>query len=153
MKSKPELKFLRILENIDLHFAFLFRRGFHVVSVLFFDKKYEDWQVTIAKDDCIIKVYCYIGKIGLTLSIPQLHYAAGVLELSELINGLHGNHDVFASAEEPPMNEAQSLEKLARLLENYLDQILEKIGRMSLLGSTANPSILSSESGQMSQFN
>ena len=153
MKSQPEIKFLGLLENIRHDFAFLFGRGFQVVSVIFIDQNYEDWQVTMATDDCIIKLYTYMGKTGLALSIPQLYEAVGLLELNDLLYGVNEDEDFSDSAKESPIDETQRLCRIARLLEKHLDQILERIGKMLVLLSFDDPAIPSSSPGHMFPYN
>jgi len=153
MENHPDLRFLELLENIEHHFDFLFRRGFHITSVIFVDQDSEDWQVTMETDECIIKIYSYMGRIDLALSIPQLYHAVGLFELGDLICGINENEDFFAPAQEPLMNEAPSLLRIAQLLETYIDDILEKIGRMLALLSLDDPPASSSTLGQMFQYN
>jgi hypothetical protein len=153
MEFQPDLSFLRLVENIRHHFAFLFRRGFQIVSVIFVDENYEDWQVTIATDDCIIKIYSYMGKVDLALSIPQLYHVIGLLELSDLIHGVNGDEDFSAPAQDPPMNEAASLLRIAQLLEKYIDNILENIKKMLDLLSINDHPTPPSKLGQIFQYN
>jgi len=153
MEIQPDRRFLRVVETIRHHFAFLFGRGFQLVSMIFVDPNYEDWQVTIATDDCIIKIYGYMGKVDLALGIPQLYNAIGLLELSDLIYGINGDEDFSASAQNPPMGEAANLLRIAQLLEKHIDNILEKIRKMlDLLSIDDHPSP-SSRLAQMFPYN
>jgi len=153
MKNLSDLKLLGLLEDIELHFAFLFRRGFQIVSVIFVDQNYEDWQVTMATENCIIKIYSNIGIIGLALNIPQLYEAVGLLELGDLIYGVSGNGDLSATGPEPPMNEPPDLPRTGQLLEKHIDDILEKIGRMLLLLSFDDLPVPSSKFAAMFPYN
>lgn len=153
MENHPDIRILELLENIEHHFAFLFRRGFHITSVIFVDQNYEDWQVTMETDECIIKIYSYMGRVDLALSIPQLYHVMGLFELGDLICGISGNEDFFPPVQEPPMDEEPNLLRIARLLETYIDDILEKIGRMLALLSLDDPPAPSSTLGQMFQYN
>jgi hypothetical protein len=153
MDNQPELRFLRVVENISHHFAFLFGRGFQLVSVLFVDETYEDWQVTIATDECIIKIYRDSGKVDLILSIPQLYEAIGQLELSDLISGICEEEDFSTSAQASALDEAASLLRIAQLLEKYIDPVLEKIRKMLDLLSMDDPDTPSSKRAQMFPYN
>jgi hypothetical protein len=94
-----------------------------------------------------------MGKVDLALGIPQLHDFVGLLELSDLIYGNNGNKDFSGSAEELPMNEAQSLQRIAQLLDKYIDDILEKIQKMLNLLSFDDPPIPLSKLAQRYQHN
>jgi hypothetical protein len=153
MESQSDLKFLRLLENIRHHFAFLFKRGFQLVSIIFVDQNCENWQVTMATDNCIIKVYSYMGKVDLALRIPQLHGFVGLLELSDFVYGNNVNEDFSGPAEEPPTNETQSIQRIAQLLDKYIDDILEKIQKMLNLLSFNDPPIPFSKLAQRYQQN
>ena len=106
MDNQPVLRFIRVVETISHHFGFLFRRDFQLVSILFVDHTYEDWQAIIAIDECIIKIYRESGKVDLILSIPQLYDAIGQLELSDLIHGIGEAEDFSISAPASPLDEA-----------------------------------------------
>ena len=153
MKSRSDLKLLGLLEDINLHFAFLFRRGFQIVSVIFVDQNYDDWQVTLATENCIIKIYSNMGTVGLALNIPQLYDVVGLLELGDLIYGVNDNGYLSAPAPEPPVNETPDLLRTAQLLEKHIDDILEKIGKMLLLLSFDDLPALSSKSAAMFLYN
>jgi hypothetical protein len=94
-----------------------------------------------------------MGELDLALSIPQLYHVMGLFELGDLIGEINGNENFFAPAQEHPMNEAPSLPRIARLLETYIDDILEKIGRMLALLSLDDPPTPASTLGQMFQYN
>lgn len=151
MKSRSDLNLLGLLEDIKLHFAFLFSRGFQMVSMIFVDQNYEDWQVTMATENCIIKIYSSMGRVGLALNIPQLYDAVGLLELEDLIYGANGNQGL--SAPEPLANETPDLLRTAQLLEKHIDDILKKIGQMLLLLSFDDSPALSSKSAAMFLYN
>ncbi|RPJ28111.1 MAG: hypothetical protein EHM33_05610 [Chloroflexi bacterium] len=153
MESSPDLKFLRILENIRYHFDFLFRRGFHIVSVLFVDQNYENWQVSMMTDDYLIKIYSCMGKVNLALSTLQLYNDVGLFELNDLIYFINGNENFSDPPEEAPINETQSFQRIARLLEKYVDDILETIEKILILPSTDYPSITSNNPDQLSKDN
>lgn len=144
MKNKPEIKFISLLENIRHRFAFLFRRGFQIVSIIFLDENYEDWQVTLATEDCIIKIYSYLGRVDLALSIPQLYNAVGLLELGDLVS---------APAQELLVKETPDLLGTAQLLEKYIDEILGKIKKMLLLLSFDDPPAPSGKLATMFLYN
>ena len=148
MESKPDLKLLGILESISHYFDFLFSRGFHVVAMIFIDQKYENWQVTMMTDDCIIKIYCYGGKVDLALGTLQLYEAVGLFALDDLIAWVNGNKDLFDPLEEFSMNGTQSFERLAWRLEKHIDNILVRMRKVPVLRSMDHPSMISSNPGQ-----
>ena len=152
MEIQPELRFRKLSKTIRHHFAFLFRRGFQLVSMIFVDHDYEDWQVTIATDNCIIKIYSDRGKVDLALGIPPLYNTIGLLELSDLIYAINEEEDFSISAQDPPINEEASLRRIAQLLEKYIDNILERIGKMLALLTDDHPTP-SSKLAQMFQYN
>lgn len=133
MEIQPDHRVRQLVESVRHHFAFLFGRGFQLVSILFVDPTYEDWQVTVATQNCLIKIYRYQGNVGLALSIPQLYHALGLLELGDLIYGIDGEEDFTISAQDPAMDEAASLRRVAQLLEKHIDIILENIRNMLAL--------------------
>lgn len=153
MEIQPDLRLLRVIELIHHHFAFLFGRGFQLVSILFVDQNYEDWQVTVGTDDCIIKIYRYRGKIDLALSIPQLYNALGLLELSDLIDEIHEAKDLSSLTQDPSMDEEASLLRIAQLLEKHIDTVLDKISRMLGLLLMDDHPTPSSRLAQMFQYN
>lgn len=153
MKSRPDLKLVGLLENIKFHFAFLFSRGFQIVSVIFVDQNYEDWQVTMATENCIIKIYNNRGTVGLALNIPQLYEAVGLLELEDLIYGVNGNESLSTLAPESLVNATPNLLQTAQLLEKHIDGILEKIRHMLLLLSFDDSPARSNKSAIMFQYN
>lgn len=153
MEIQPDLRFLRLVENISHHFGFLFERGFQLVSILFVDDQYEDWQVTIATDDCAIKIYSYMGKVDLVLSIPQLYHVIGLLKLSDLVDGIIQDEDFSSSAQDHPCNEAAGLLSIAQVLEKHIDTVLEKIRKMLDLLLMDDHPTPSSRLAQMFEYN
>ena len=145
MESKPDLK---LLENINHYFDFLFRRGFHLVSMIFIDQEYENWQVTMMTDDCIIKIYRYRGKLDLALSTLQLYKVAGLFALDELIDWVNGNKDLFDPAEEISVSGTQGFERLAWRLEKHIDNILIRMRKVPVLPSIDHPIMTSNNPGQ-----
>jgi hypothetical protein len=152
MESQLDRRVRQVVENVRHHFAFLFGRGFQLVSILFVDPTYEDWQVTIARENCILRIYRYKGNVGLALSIPQLYQALGLLELSDLLYGIDGE-DFMISAQDPAMDEAASLLRVAHLLEKYIDTILENIRNMLALLVMDDDPTPASRFGQMFPYN
>ena len=140
MENRPDLKFKRIRENIKCYFNFLLRRGFHITSVIFADQDYEDWQVTMTADDCLIQVYHHMGKINVALSTLQLYNEVGLFELTDLIDLIKGDADLFELQGESPMNEVQKFQKTAWLLEKYIDEVFEEIKEIPILPPIDDPS-------------
>jgi hypothetical protein len=154
MESRPDLKLQRILDNVRHHFDFLSRRGFRIVSVIFADPDYENWQIIMLADDCLIKIYSYMGKVSVALSTRQLYNEVGLFELTDLIYLITGDESLSESSEESPINETQRFEEIAGLLEKYLDEVLREIGEIPILPPSDNPSKTSlNEPGQLSEDN
>lgn len=130
MGKHSDLRFLGLLETIQSYFAFLLRRGFQITSVIFIDEEYEDWQITLETDKCILKIYRNTGKVDLALIIPQLYDTVGLLELGDLISGIDRDENLLVPKQNYPIHEAPDLLRIAHLLEKYIDDILEKIGGM-----------------------
>jgi hypothetical protein len=149
MESKPDLKLLGILDNIGHYFDFLFGRGFQMASMIFVDREYENWQVTLITNDCIIKIYHYGGKVDLALSTLQLYNTVGLFALDDLIYWVNGNRDLYDPLEEISKNENQCFERLAWRLEKHIDNILSRIKKVHDLPSMDDSLIISNNSGQM----
>lgn len=153
MNIHPDLRVRRVVETIRHHFAFLFGRGFQFGSIIFVDQSYEDWQVTIASDHCIIKIYSVREKVDVAFSIPQLYNTIGLLELNDLIYGIEGEEDFSISAQDPARDEGASLLRTAQLLEKYIDTILENIRKMLALLLMDHHPTPSSKRAQMFPYN
>jgi hypothetical protein len=150
MESRPDLELFRLLENIDHYFDFLSTRGFHMVSIIFVDQEYENWQVTMMTDECVMKIYCYQGKVALALSTLQLYNAVGFFTLDDLIYWVNGNKDLFDPLEEVSINsETQKIERLAWRLEKHIDNILGRIRKAFVLPFIDHPSMTSNNTRQL----
>src|SRR5215216_3972128 len=107
MERRPDLKLQRILDNVRHHFDFLSRRGFRIVSVIFADPDYENWQIIMLADDCCIKSYSYMGKVKVALRTRQLCKEVGLFELADLIYLIKGDESLSEPSEESPISETQ----------------------------------------------
>ena len=153
MERQPDLKLLGILENISHYFDYLFSRGFQMVSMIFVDREYENWQVTLMTDDCIIRVYCYGGKVDLAMGTLPLYNTIGLFALDDLICWVNGNKDLSDPLNELSMNETQSFEKLAWRLEKHIDTILGRLKHVLVLPCIDHRSMTSNNPGQIFHHN
>jgi hypothetical protein len=154
MERRPDLKLQRILDNVRHHFDFLSRRGFRIVSVIFADPDYENWQIIMLADDCFIKIYSYMGKVNVALSTRQLYNEVGLFELADLIYLIKGDESLSEPSEESPISETQRFQEIACLLEKYMDEVLREIRKIPSLPPADNPSTTSlNEPGQLSEDN
>lgn len=131
MKDTSDLKFRNTLEDIRLHFNFLFRRGFRIASILFTNQNNENWQVTLTANNCLIDIYGEQGVINLALSIMQ-HHDSKFFDL-EYIAQFVGNGKGFSYKPDGfPVSEAQQFQKIARFLENHFVAILAQVEKENL---------------------
>ena len=119
MDDQPELKFRKTLEDIRLHFGFLFKRGYRLVSVLFTDQNNTDWQVTLSEGNRLVHIYSEQGIVNLIMS--TLHQANESIFFD--MNAAN-NTDLFYTINELPITEAQQLQKIGRFLETNLTGLL-----------------------------
>jgi hypothetical protein len=154
MENRPEFNYQSILESIQHCFDFLFKRGFRIVSVIFTGPGRENWRVTLTADDYLIEIYVYAEEVHVALSTLQLYEQVGLFELTDLIYLILGDEEVPDLQRESPLNEAQSFQKTARLLEKYIDEVLMEIDGIPILPS-ADDFLRDSEqkSGQLSKDN
>ena len=119
MDDQPELKFRKTLEDIRLHFDFLFKRGYRLVSVLFTDQNNADWQVTLSEGNRLVHIYSEQGIVNLIMSTLR--------QTNEIIffdMNAANNTDFFYTIDEFPITESQQLQKIARFLEANLAELL-----------------------------
>lgn len=119
MDDQPELKFRKTLEDIRLHFDFLFKRGYRLVSVLFTDQNNADWQVTLSEGNRLVHIYSEQGIVNLIMS--TLRQANEIIFFD--MNAAN-NTDLFYTINELPITEAQQLQKIGRFLETNLTGLL-----------------------------
>lgn len=119
MDDQPELKFRKTLEDIRLHFDFLFKRGYRLVSVLFTDQNNTDWQVTLSEGNRLVHIYSEQGIVNLIMS--TLRQANEIIFFD--MNAAN-NTDLFYTINELPITEAQQLQKIGRFLETNLTGLL-----------------------------
>lgn len=105
-------------------------------------------------DACLIQIYSSMGKVHVALSTLQPYNDVGLFELTDLIYLIKGDENFSDLQGESPMNETQRFQKIAWLLEKYLDEVLSEIGKIPILPPTDNPSRTSlNEAGQLSEDN
>jgi hypothetical protein len=119
MDDQPELKFRKTLEDIRLHFDFLFKRGYRLVSVLFTDQNNADWQVTLSEGNRLVHIYSEQGIVNLIMS--TLRQANEIIFFD--MNAAN-NTDLFYTINELPITESQQLQKIGRFLETNLTGLL-----------------------------
>jgi hypothetical protein len=154
MENGPELKFQSVLENVRRHFDFLFRRGFWVASLIFVDPEYKNWRIILMDDDCLITIYNSTGDVNVALNTLRLHRDVGLFELKDLIYLIKGDEISSELQEGYPPNEAQGFEKIAGLLEKYMDEVLREIREIPSFPSSDHiPKTPLEKPGQLSEDN
>jgi len=128
MNEQPEIKFRNTLEAIRLHFDFLFKRGFRIVSVMFAGQKNEDWQVTLFEGNRLIHIYSEMGIINLVMS--TLRRSTEIISFN--MEAANNSREFFYTLDELPISESQQLKKIAHFFEKNLVTILAQAEKDSL---------------------
>jgi hypothetical protein len=131
MKDQSDLKFRNTLEDIRLHFNFLFRRGFRIASILFTNQDNENWQVTLTANNCLIDIYGEQGVINIALSIMQ-HHDSKLFDLEYLAQFIGNGREFSYKPDKFPVSEAQQFQKIARFLENHFTELLAQVEKENL---------------------
>ena len=126
MNDQPELKFRKTLEDIRLHFGFLFKRSYRIGSVLFAGQTNDDWQVTLSEGNRLVHIYSEQGIVNLIMS--TLRQANEVISFDMKAAN---NTEFFYTIDEFPITESQQLQKIARFLETNLTELLAQSGKDS----------------------
>ena len=127
MNDQPELKFRKTLEDIRLHFGFLFKRGYRIGSVLFAGQTNDDWQVTLSEGNRLVHIYSEQGIVNLIMS--TLRQADEVIAFDMKASN---NMEFFYTFDEFPITESRQLQKNARFLEKNLIAILAQAEKDNL---------------------
>ena len=130
MNDQPDLKFRKTLEDIRLHFGFLFNRGFRLSSVLFAGQTNDDWQVTLSEGKRLVHIYSEQGIVNLIMST--------LLQANEVVYfdmEASSNLEFFYTIDEFPITESQQLQKTARFLEKNLIALLAQAEKGNLPSS------------------
>jgi len=133
MEDRPDLKFRRIHENVRYHFDFLFNRGFRITSATFAGRGTESWQAIMMAGNRIIRIHSDRGKVDLALSTLQLFDEIGLFDLDSMAQHVGQGKEPSPVPEAERMNEVQQLERVARLLEKYFDDIFAQFERSNFL--------------------
>jgi len=132
MKEKSDLKFRKTLENIRLHFDFLFKRGFRIASVLFADHDNEHWQVTLMGKNCLVNIYGEPGVIDLSLGTLPQNTDIKLFDLQELAQSIDGGRDFSGQTRRYSFDESQQFMKIGNFLEKHFAVIMTQIERENL---------------------
>jgi hypothetical protein len=127
MNDQPDLKFRKTLEDIRLHFGFLFKRGYRLSSVLFAGQTNDDWQVTLSEGNRLVHLYSEQGIVNLIMST--------LLQANEVVYfdmEASSNLEFFYTLDEFPIAESQQLQKIARFLEKNLIALLAQAEKDNL---------------------
>ena len=130
MNDQPDLKFRKTLEDIRLHFGFLFKRGYRIGSVLFAGQTNDDWQVTLSEGNRLVHIYSEQGIVNLIMST--------LLQANEVVYfdmEASSNLEFFYTIDEFPITESQQLQKTARFLEKNLIALLAQAEKDNLPSS------------------
>lgn len=134
MKEQSDIKFRKTLEDIRLHFDFLFKRGFRIASVLFADQDNEKWQVTLLGKNCLVNIYGEPGVIDLSLGALPRHSNVKLFDLQELAQYIDGGREFTRHIQKLSFDESQQFMKLGGFLEKHFAAIMAQIERENLPG-------------------
>ena len=132
MKEQSDLKFRKTLEDIRLHFDFLFKRGFQIASVLFADQNNEKWQVTLMGKNCLVNIYGEPGIIDLSLGTLPQHNEIKLFDLQDLAQSINGGREFPRRVQKFSFNETQEFTKIGNFLEKHFALIMAQIERENL---------------------
>jgi len=132
MKEQSDLKFRKTLEDIRLHFDFLFKRGFRIASVLFADHDNEHWQVTLMGKNCLVNIYGEPGVIDLSLGTLPQHNDVQLFDLRELAQSINGGREFSSQVRKLAFDESQQFMKIGGFLEKHFAVIMAKVERENL---------------------
>jgi len=127
MNDQPELKFRKTLEDIRLNFAFLFKRGYRLGSVLFADQTNDDWQVTLSEGNRLIHIYSEQGIVNLIMSTVRQGNEVISFDMKAA-----NNTEFFDTIDEFPITESKQLQKIAHFLETNLTALLAQAEKADL---------------------
>jgi hypothetical protein len=130
--ENTDIKFRKTLEDIRLHFDFLFKRGFRIVSVLFAGQNNENWQVTLMASNRLVDIYSEQGLINLALGVIQQYNEAKFFDLQYLAQFVDSGRDFFHKPDILSINETQQLKKIAGFLEKHIVTILAQVEKENL---------------------
>jgi len=133
MEKQSDLKFHMILENIRLHFDFLFRHGFRIAAVLLVDQYQKNWQVTLMGDDRLIEIYSEQGKINLALGVLQFNNEIKYFDLEELVRFIPRDRGVSYRFDSLPSDEIQQIKQLAPYLKKHSKTIWAQVEKETFL--------------------
>ena len=150
MDNRPDLRFNKIHENIRIHFDFLLKRGFRIVSAMFVGKGADSWLVTMSKGDQFIKIHCLQGKVNIGITSSQLGDKIGFLDLDILLEYLGKGGGISHQTLTIHPEEQQQLESMALLLREHLDEIITLFDGVN---SNILNRVLSNANGQLSMDN
>jgi len=141
MKDQPEFKFRRTLEDIRLHYDFLFRRGFRIASILFADQNNENWQVTLTANNFLINIYNERGVINLALgTLQERQHEVVFYDLQDISQFVNSGREFFYEWGEFPIDETQQFMNIAGFLEKHLSALLAQVEKESLPSLNLPPS-------------
>lgn len=132
MNDQPELKFRKTLEDIRLHFDFLFKRGYRIVSVLFADQNNESWQVSLMAHKCLIDIYGEKGVINSAVGTIQPNQESRLFDLEYLAQFINNGREFSYKPEDFPASESQQLQKIAGFLNKHFAAILTQVEKENL---------------------
>jgi len=133
MKDQPEFKFRKTLEDIRLHYDFLFRRGFRIASILFADQNNENWQVTLTANNFLIDIHNERGVVNLALgTLQERHHEVVFYDLQDMAQFINNGREFFYERGEFPLDETQQFMNIAGFLEKHLNSLLAQVEKENL---------------------
>jgi len=133
MTVYPDHKFRWIHDVVKLHFSYLLRQGFQIISIMFTDHSVDDWQVMMLSGDCFVRLRCERGRISLGLSTLQLCNQVGFFDLKTLLQFTFDLDEPFELPEPGHKNEGQQLEEIARLFGKHSKDVFTKFDVLTTL--------------------
>ena len=114
--------------NIRRHFGFLFQKGYEIRKTGHDFKDFGDWRAVLESLDCLIVIYQDRDEIFLAFA-PRNGGQQNLIGIEPMIYFIsHGNTFVGWYDGNLAWDKRQQFERLARLLEEHLDQITPYFG-------------------------
>jgi hypothetical protein len=118
MGNKKDLQML-----LDGSFAFLLERGFRGGVFDYFAQSFGNWKFVFAGDNCTFEVYCDRGEVDAAFLYVDQSSAKG-FSLAAAIYMVTSGNTFFGSYFGDLDDKKSQIDRIARILEHYIDEIL-----------------------------
>ncbi len=129
MKQRTGLNFHKTYENMMRYFDFLFKDGFRVISFMRGDREENNWQITLMKDEFMIRLYAAQGKVGLAFTTLSLYENNLIFGLEDLVPDTNSDLGLAVDPEGFSQDEELQFKQMSSLLEKYFDEIAAHLER------------------------